>query len=206
MSDEASKPAQETPTAGQASTNQASTEVAPAAAGSADQSGAGTAEQKGPQGNQAVVEKYELKLPEGSLLRPEHVEKIALIAKERGLSNENAQLLVEREHQARTEFLNELRAQDEQAKTAWISEVKADKEIGGDNFNRSVETAKRALDRFGSPEFKAMLDDTGYGNHPEVVRIFARIASSMSEDQLVIPGSQAGGSKSIEEIFYGKQD
>src|SRR5688572_20896218 len=47
-----------------------------------------------------VPEKYDLKLPEGSLLEAAQMEKISAYAKEKGLSNEQAQELLERENDA----------------------------------------------------------------------------------------------------------
>jgi hypothetical protein len=57
----------------------------------------------------------------------------------------------------------------------WIDETKADKEIGGDKLDATLATAKRALDAYGSPQFIEMLNQSGLGNHPEVVRFCAKV-------------------------------
>lgn len=145
-------------------------------------------------------EKYDLKLPEGSILDAKAMERIAAISKAQGLTNEMAQTLLENENKAVASYV------DEQSK-AWIVEAKNDKEIGGDGFTQNVALAQRVVERFGSDALKAELNRFGYGNHPELVRLFSRVGRAMSEDQLVRPGSQAGGGKrSMEDIFYGNKE
>jgi hypothetical protein len=74
----------------------------------------------------------------------------------------------------------------------WVTEMKSDKEIGGDNFTPSVKQAQNAINKFGTPELKTALDSYGMGNHPELVRVFARIGKAMAEDTHV-SGGNAGG-------------
>jgi len=155
------------------------------------------------------VEKYEIKLPENSKLDAKHLESIVQYAKERGLSNEDAQAILDRDSKLRDSFeqtikeaqLNEL----ETISNDWAKQAKDDKEIGGESFNKNVEMSKRVIERYGTEEFKKALDDTGLGNHPELLRVFSRIGKAMSEDQLVIPGTHPSTKtkKRPEEILYG---
>ena len=150
-------------------------------------------------------EKYELKLPEGSKLDASHLERIAADAKARGLSQEDAQAEVERNSKAQEAFAKQ---QDEQVKVyleKLATEAKADKEIGGEAFVKNSELAKRVVDRFGTEEFKKALNDSGLGNHPELIRVFHRIGKIMSEDQLVLPGTQQKSEKKpAAEVLYGE--
>ena len=41
------------------------------------------------------------------------------------------------------------------------------------------------LDAFATPEFRQLLEQTGMGNHPEVIRTFYRAGKAISEDGLV---------------------
>lgn len=154
----------------------------------------------------APPEKYELKLPEGSKLTQSKVDQVALYAKENGLSNEVAQKLLERESQAVQEFESEIKSEHLKRVEQWKSEVEADKELGGDLYKQNVELAKRVAHRYASPEFLKVLDESGFGNHPELVRVFSRIGKQMSEDQLIMPGAQSGGNKPIEDFFYGQSN
>lgn len=150
-----------------------------------------------------VPEKYDLKLPEGSTLSPAQVDKIAAFAKERGLSNEQAQGVLEREHAVLADYVTGQRAEVTKIQDSWLPAVKADKEIGGEAFEQNVTLAARVLDRYGTAELKKALSDSRYGNHPELVRVFARIGKAMSEDQLVQAGASASKEKlSLAERLY----
>jgi len=151
----------------------------------------------------AVPQAYALKLPEGSPLEAAQLEKIASYAKEQGLSEEQAQKLVERESAAVSGFVESQKEIVKKQVDAWMADTKSDKEIGGDAFNQNVELAKRVVQKYGSPSLQQALNETGLGNHPELVRFCLRIGKSMADDQLVLPGAQSGGRKSAEEIFYG---
>jgi hypothetical protein len=85
---------------------------------------------------------------------------------------------------------------------AWASQIKADKDIGGANFDANVQTAQRALARFGTPELKELLNTTGLGNHPELVRMFVAVGKQIREDNPQY-GSTATGRKPTHEVFYG---
>lgn len=177
----------------------ASSQAAPEA--KAGDNGSGT--EAKPATDAAVVpEKYELKLPEGSQLDASWVEKIAEKAKERGLSQDQAQAELEMLHSYEQGQRNLLHQKSEQ----WLNEVKADKEIGGAAFAQNVEIAKRAVDTFCDPEIKQFLNDTGLGNHPGLVRLFYKIGSKISNDTLVqAPANTAGQQKSIADLFYGQK-
>jgi len=158
---------------------------------------------KPPEVKVVVPDKYDLKLPKDSPLGQESVERIASLSKERKLSQEQAQALLETESDAVASYAEMQKQTFAKQVGAWAEQTKTDKEIGGDNFAKNAELAKRVLDKYGSPELKKALNDTGLGNHPELVRVFTRIAQSMKEDNLVLGGAQGVGKKSIEELFYG---
>lgn len=152
----------------------------------------------------AVPEKYELKLPEGSLLATETVQKIEEFAKANKLSPEKAQeLLVREDALLKSHVESQLSAHNERVES-WRVAASKDKEIGGEAFGQNAELAKRAVEKFGSTELKQMLDVTGFGNHPEVIRVFARIGKAMSEDKIISGGAPPSApQKSIAEKFYG---
>jgi hypothetical protein len=73
----------------------------------------------------------------------------------------------------------------------WTEQVKTDKEIGGDKLAENLGVARKAIDTFGSPELKALLNSTGLGNHPEVVKLAFKVGKAISEDGFV-SGSPKG--------------
>lgn len=97
-------------------------------------------------------------------------------ALERDATNEKA--TVEAREAQQTE---EMKA----VKQGWLDEVMADKEIGGDNHNEVMAGAKQVLEQFGSESLNDLLKQTGLGNHPEVIRLFHNIRSTVSEDTFV---------------------
>lgn len=86
----------------------------------------------------------------------------------------------------------------------WPAEVKADAELGGAKYDVTVQNAERAITRFATPEFKKTLNDTGWGAHPELVRVFARIGAAMREDKFESQhGSGPADQKDLATRIYG---
>ena len=149
--------------------------------------------------------KFELNLPADSLLDPAVIEDIVSYSKEKGLSPEVAQAILEREHSAVSSFRDAQLQHLEQQKIEWVKNAKADKEIGGDRYNESVELAHRVFKDYASPSFREELVKTGLGNHPELLRVFSKLGRDVyAEDKMIKPGIQAGGHRSSEDILYGK--
>lgn len=155
--------------------------------------------EKAPEG---APEKYEdFKLPEGMKIIPEVMEKFQALAKERNLSQTDAQKLadiaVEMQQASvanQTEAIKTMRA-------GWVDAAKTDKEIGGDKQAETLSIAKKAIDAFATPELKKLLNQTGFGDHPELIRAFYRAGKAMSEDVLVASGG-ATPTKTAHEILY----
>lgn len=74
---------------------------------------------------------------------------------------------------------------------SWAEAAKADKEFGGDKLPENLAVAKKALDAFGSPELIQMLNATGLGNHPELIRAFYRAGQKISSGNFVPSGQGA---------------
>ena len=111
------------------------------------------------------------------------------VAKELNLSQDAASKVLDKMGpvlQARQE------AQFEAARTEWAETSKADKEFGGEKLQENLGFAKRAMDAYATPELKALLNDTGLGNHPEVIRFFVRAGKTISEDT-VVTGAKGEG-------------
>lgn len=147
----------------------------------------------------AAPEKYEFKAAEGQELDAEAVKAFEPIAKELNLSNEQAQKLVDvYGSKIMPHVMKQIDEQWSRQSEQWAEQVRADKDLGSD---ASIGAAQKAMDKFGSPELKQYLTETGLGNHPELVRIFANIGKAMSEDGLVTGNS--GGAKSAADVLFG---
>jgi hypothetical protein len=84
-------------------------------------------------------------------------------------------------------------AQHDARVAEWEGLTKSDKEFGGAKFDENMVMAKTALKQFGSPELVKLLNDSGLGNHPELVRVFVRAGKAISEDTFVTGGQSAAG-------------
>lgn len=147
-----------------------------------------------------VPEKYDLKLPKDSPLRPDALDKVSSFAKERKLTQEQAQALLEGEHAAVVDTLASQQAEYKKQVEAWAGEVKAKY---GDKLPEEMIHAKRFLDKYASAKLRQTLNDTGLGNNPDLVEMCIKAGRATKEDSLVIPGSVAGSKRAPEEILYG---
>lgn len=103
------------------------------------------------------------------------------VAKELGLTQEQAQKLIDldvKRFGAQTESV-------QKATAKWLEDAQADKEFGGEALTENVAIAKKAIDTFGSDALKDLLQKTGLGNHPELIRVFYRAGKAISEDRFV---------------------
>ena len=73
----------------------------------------------------------------------------------------------------------------EDAKAGWVNDSQSDEEFGGENFDANLKTAKSALDTFGNDALKSLLVETGFGNHPEIIRFMYRAGKAISEDSYI---------------------
>jgi hypothetical protein len=127
----------------------------------------------------------DFKVPDGTEIAEENLAMFKEMAKSAGLSQEQAQKVLEAESknvQAAKEAAELYKAQEQKA---WVDELKKDPVYGGRNLGETVERANRSLRKFGSPELIQLLKETGYANNAHVVRLFANIDKSTSESRLV---------------------
>lgn len=127
----------------------------------------------------AVV--YDFKAPEGVELDTAAADEFKAIATELKLPAEGAQKVVDLYAKLEAKRAEAFADQVE----AWGEQVKADKEIGGDKLDASLAAARKVVDTFGNDAIKSMLNSTGLGNNPEVVRLFVKIGKAISEDGFV---------------------
>lgn len=134
---------------------------------------------------------YDFKVPEGVELDAAMTDEFKAIAKELKLPADAAQKVVDlaaKREQARADaFVKQV--------DDWAKALPADKEFGGDAYQENMAVAKKTIDTFGSPELVSLLNSSGMGNHPEVVRLAFKIGKALSEDTFV-KGKQVPPAKS----------
>lgn len=141
----------------------------------------------------------ELKAPEGVVFDEARLTEFKTIAKELKLDQPTAQRLADWEAKR---LQGQADAHVAMVK-GWLDEVKADKDLGGAKFDESVATARKAID-LGPPELKALLNETGLGNHPVIVRWAHTIGKKLSEDTIEKGATGGAGVKSAAEVLYGE--
>jgi hypothetical protein len=62
----------------------------------------------------------------------------------------------------------------------WKEEIHQDPEIGGENFNRSLTTAKGLIGQYGGPDLGDALDEMGVSNLPDFRRFLSRVGKALS--------------------------
>jgi hypothetical protein len=151
---------------------------------------------------------YEFKLPEGVDLKGEALDELKATAKELGLTQEQAQRVADLGAKQAQGFAAQLVEQQKTMTAEWAEQTTTDKEIGGDKLPENLGVAKKALDTFGTPALKTLLNQSGLGNHPEVVRFFVKAGKAISEDGQLVTGAAAQtdrAAKPIENRLYPNQ-
>ena len=154
-----------------------------------------------------VPEKYEWNKPEGfeGELDEAALESFEPLAKELGLTQEQADKLVGIHAESLQKAHQQAAEQHSRQMEAWTKELRNDPEFGGAAFDGNIKSAQKAVEQFGSEGLKEALEETGLGNHPALVRTFAMIGKAISEDGFV-SGGKSGGARSAADIFYGKKE
>lgn len=145
-----------------------------------------------------VPEKYEIKAPEGVELDPVVIGKITPIFKEVGLTNAQAQKMVD----LHTELLKEIN--DKAAtnfKSFLESSAKETMDALGNNAKAELAYVAKVKNLF-SPETLEILNASGMGNQKSFIFDLAKIGRMFSEEKLVDTGKGSAGQMDAAEKLY----
>lgn len=84
----------------------------------------------------------------------------------------------------------------------WGKAARSDAEIGGDKFDENVAIGMKAIEAFGSDELKGVLNESGLGNHPAVIR-FAVKAGRALQDAPVLTTQNGKAKQNVANTIYG---
>lgn len=144
-------------------------------------------------------EKYTFTYPEGKEYDKEVIASFSEACKAADLSQEKAQAFLDT---MAPKLAEQQMKQIEQLRTEWADQAANDTEFGGVKLAENLSTAKKALTEFGSRELRDLLNETGLGNHPEVIRFFYRAGKAVAEDSFVAGNKSDGGVKDPAKILY----
>lgn len=135
-------------------------------------------------------------MPDGVKLDESLLSEASPLLKELGASQEQAQKLmdiaakqVQAGSQMQTDNFNQLM-------NDWREQSKNDSDFGGDKYDENVKIAQSAVNKYGTPELKQLLNDHGVGNHPEMVRFMVKVGRTLSED---VPGNPGGATSKTDD-------
>lgn len=155
--------------------------------GAADDSGDSDA---GAEGSTTPPDTYaDFTMPEGMQVDEAALTEALPVFKELELTQDQAQKLVDLQA-AQVKASSEKQTNDfNQLMTDWQESAKTDSEYGGDKFDENIKVAQSAINKYGTPELKQLLEEQGVGNHPEVIRFMVRVGKTLKED---VPGNAGG--------------
>lgn len=136
----------------------------------------------------------DLTLPDGAAVDAQEMAKYKELAKTMNLKPEDAQRILDFEAER-------LSAGAAAAAAAWQEQVKQEH---GDKLPIVMATCARAIDKLGGNELRTLLDQTGLGNHPLMVKAFYQAGSLMKEDTSAGSNGNATGDVSFAQALYGR--
>lgn len=162
------------------------------AAKAGDAAKGGEAAKAGEQ-KQSAPEKYtDFKLPDGFGPDQAVLGEFQTLAKGMNLNQADAQKIVDLGAKLAQGVGTSVVDTVAKAKVEWEGKSKADTEFGGEKFAENLGKANEMFAKFGTPELKQLLVDSGLGNHPEVIRWAFRVSKALSEDKVVRADKAAG--------------
>lgn len=76
---------------------------------------------------------------------------------------------------------------------AWEEASRNDPDFGGEKLQENLAIANRALEAYDPQgEIRAMLTETGYGNHPDLIRFMLAIGRDLAPDRMVSASGASG--------------
>lgn len=97
----------------------------------------------------------------------------------------------------------------EKTKTEWKDSFMSDPEIGGNRWQTTVDAATSFIRTHGGTaeqqkEFRSLMDMSGVGNHPAMIRLLASAGRAMSEGRPLAASTPVAPPKSKVATMYGK--
>lgn len=170
-----------------------------------------------------VQPKYDqFALPEGITLDNERVGKFTELLSDLELSGKASHDVVQQFGQKAVDFyLEEVKQYGEnltkyyqttwdKQKTAWKEATLSDPEIGGNRIQTTLDSVLGFIRTHGGTaeqqkEFRNVMETSGLGNHPAVIRLFANAAVAYKEGKPLAAPKPIQETKSKTETMYGKR-
>lgn len=157
--------------------------------------------------SESAPESYtDFTFPEGTEVNADAVAEASTLFKEMDLSQAQAQKLVDLQSKMQQSEMGKTQEAWVKMTEDWKKESKIDKEFGGALLNESLTKMKLAINAFGNDKFKEMLEITGVGNHPEMLRFLVNTGKIVSDDAILSGSNESGASKDAAKIMFPKMN
>ncbi len=146
-------------------------------------------------------------IPDGFVMDDAQLAEVKDFAKEFNLDQSQAQKMVDKHFDIISKNNDLIQSAQESRLKEWASQAMADKEFGGADLSENMAGARKAMNSFSQPavdadgkailhsdgplkgqqmsEVEVLMNESGWGNHPAMIRVFHRIHQAMSEDHFV---------------------
>lgn len=143
----------------------------------------------------------EFAAPEGFNLQAEALDSFHDWARGNDFTQEQAQAAIDYHADAMKAYQQLQADQWAEARQEWVDAAKSDKEYGGKQFEQNMKHVGAALSHFGDKDLVDMLNTSGFGDHPAMVRFFWKVGQKVGEADL-IGGKTEGGQADALSRFY----
>ena len=148
-----------------------------------------------------VFKPEELKMPEGMTLDQQTMDRFAPILNELGLPAEKAQPLVDAYIEVRKAEMQAFEDSQVQMKKMSME----DPDIGKAQWKDTITKARKAIDAYGSADFKELLGMSGIANHPATLRFLRQVGATAMDDTPVTSEVAAGQKRDAVDVLYPSQ-
>ena len=131
---------------------------------------------------------YEFEAPDGFEIDADTFNQFKTIAHESGVNQKQFSKIMELEVSRSNKAVEALNAKIETDRAEAEAALKKE---WGDSYDKKLEAAKTFLnhEKVADPAFNQFLEDTRFGDNPQVIKMFAKLADLISEDAFVKPGT-----------------
>lgn len=123
-------------------------------------------------------EDYEIKVPDGMTVPAEELTAWRKELFDLGLSKAQVAKLTDKFYASEGARMKATQDSAQAQIQTWENEIKAE---FGDKFDENVNFARFAIKEFGNQNLMKLLDSSGFGSHPEVVKFFATVGRKLAD-------------------------
>lgn len=138
-----------------------------------------------------IPDEYDIKTIDGYEINKEMMDELTPLFKELKISAVGAQKLADYHMQIMQKQSAAASEMRKQMIGQWSESIKKDPQFGGAMFNENMALARRGLkavmpaDANSAKELTMLLNDSGMGNHPEIIKVFAKVGKMIKEDSVM---------------------